>query len=160
VTERITISVPDEMVESIHERLSYGDNRSEWIRDAIGEKLQREQGQQTEAGDSMDRGESHGTARVVDQLDLPATVDRDDAAEAIRAAAELIHETEAATKKDIVRDIMPEHPLGYDASAAVEKIESGGRYRGAWWRKVVKPGLEQRTDIEVPDQGYSEWRPK
>jgi len=42
VTERITISLPDEMAEDIHAQLSYGDNRSEWIRDAIEEKLARD----------------------------------------------------------------------------------------------------------------------
>jgi len=42
MTERITFSMPDEMAQDINAQLSYGDNRSEWIRDAIREKLARD----------------------------------------------------------------------------------------------------------------------
>ena len=44
---------------------------------------------------------------------------------------------------------MPDHALGYDVDGALAKVEaSGERYRGAWWRKVVKPGLGALDDVE------------
>lgn len=39
MTERITISVSEELAEQINSQLSYGDNRSEWIREAIRLRL-------------------------------------------------------------------------------------------------------------------------
>jgi Arc/MetJ-type ribon-helix-helix transcriptional regulator len=38
----ITVSMPDEQVEAIEERLEYGDSRSEWIRQAIDQRLEKE----------------------------------------------------------------------------------------------------------------------
>lgn len=35
MTEKFGISIPDELDRSIKERLEYGDDRSEWIREAI-----------------------------------------------------------------------------------------------------------------------------
>ena len=41
-----------------------------------------------------------------------------------------------------MKNVMPEHALGYDVDAAIAKVDSQERYRGGWWRSVVKPGLE------------------
>ena len=38
---------------------------------------------------------------------------------------------------------MPAHALGYD----VPELEPGDRYRGAWWRRIVKPGLDGLDDV-------------
>lgn len=63
-----------------------------------------------------------------------------------------------ATKGQIVLATMPGQSLGYDLEAAREKIEAEGeRGRGAWWRRVVKPGLEALPDAEKPSGGRSEW---
>jgi hypothetical protein len=53
---------------------------------------------------------------------------------------------------------MPDHPLGYDAEDALAKIDAGDRYRGAWWRRVVKPGLDALPDVSKPPAGASEWK--
>jgi len=37
----------------------------------------------------------------------------------------------------------------HDVDAALAKVEAGERYRGAWWRRIVKPGLETFDDVEV-----------
>jgi len=37
--ERPSFSMEDELLEKINKRLTYGDNRSEWMRDAIRLKL-------------------------------------------------------------------------------------------------------------------------
>ncbi|WP_251344415.1 hypothetical protein [Haloplanus halophilus] len=44
--------------------------------------------------------------------------------------------------REIVVEVMPGHPVGYDVHGALEKVEAGDRYRWAWWRRVVKPGLK------------------
>ena len=44
--------------------------------------------------------------------------------------------------------------LGYD----VPELDPGDRYRGAWWRRVVKPGLKALPDVEAPSRGASDWR--
>jgi hypothetical protein len=59
--------------------------------------------------------------------------------------------------RELVAAIMPEHPVGYDAESAVAKVEAGERFRGAWWRKVVKPGLEALEDVESPPPGGNDW---
>lgn len=89
----------------------------------------------------------------LDDVDFPATVDRAEAIEAIRAARAYLREQETAMKRDFVADVMPKHPLGYD----VPDLEPGDRYRGAWWRKVVKPGLEALPDAEPPAEGGRRW---
>ena len=89
--------------------------------------------------------------------ELPSTVDPDDARDAIHAARDHLQADGPATKATIVREVMPDHPLGYDADAALDKIDAGDRYRGAWWRKAVRPGLEALPDVTKPPKGASEW---
>ena len=90
--------------------------------------------------------------------DLPSTVDPADARETIHTAREYLREAGPASKATIVREVMPTHPLGYDADAALAKIDAGDRYRGAWWRRVVKSGLKLLPDIKAPARGATEWR--
>jgi metal-responsive CopG/Arc/MetJ family transcriptional regulator len=42
MTERISVSLDDDVLEALHNHLEYGDNRSQFIEDAIVEKLERE----------------------------------------------------------------------------------------------------------------------
>jgi len=103
------------------------------------------------------RAESDPLADVVE--DLPGTVDPADARDAIAAAREYLRENGPAPKAAIVREVMPSHALGYDVDAAREKLDApGGRFRGAWWRRVVKPGLEAFDDVATPAPGASDWR--
>lgn len=51
MSERITITMSEELAEEINGQLDYGDNRSEWIREAIKMRLQQE-------------GESQGNRRA------------------------------------------------------------------------------------------------
>jgi metal-responsive CopG/Arc/MetJ family transcriptional regulator len=39
----ISVSVSEELVERVNDQLEYGDSRSEWVEEAIAEKLEREQ---------------------------------------------------------------------------------------------------------------------
>jgi len=94
----------------------------------------------------------------LDELEFPNGTDQSECKEAIRAARDYIQENDSATKSEIVSAVMPQYPLGYDSDAALAKIEAGDRYRGAWWRKVVKPGLEALDDVAKPPKGHAEWR--
>ena len=93
-------------------------------------------------------------------VDFPSNLDRYECITAAEAARELILEQRGATKKEIVQRVMPEHPLGYNVDKALAKIEAGERYRGAWWRRVIKPALEGFSDVQKPKRGASEWKPK
>jgi|AntDeeMinimDraft_5_1070356.scaffolds.fasta_scaffold10213_4 hypothetical protein len=88
-------------------------------------------------------------------LSFPSGVDHDDGVAAILAARDYLQEHDGATMRQIVLEVMPEHPLKYDPP---ESLETGDRYRGAWWRNVVKPGLEALEDVEKPGRGGSEWK--
>lgn len=98
-----------------------------------------------------------GLEDALTDVDFPATKDREACVEAVRAAYELLKERGTATKKDFVREVMTEHPLGYDVDAALEKLDSEERYRGAWWRRIIKPGLKSLSDVESPPRGGSDW---
>lgn len=86
------------------------------------------------------------------------TVDVDDAAAAVGRVRDYIRDHGGATKADLVRHVMPDHPLSYDGGGALGKIDSDDRYRGAWWRRVVKPGLEAAADVEKLPRGGSVWK--
>lgn len=91
---------------------------------------------------------------ALDAVDFPSGRDREECVDAVRAAYEYLQSEGPATMRDFVGDVMPDHPVGYD----VPDLEPGERYRGAWWRKVVKPGLQALPDVESPPRGASEWR--
>jgi hypothetical protein len=90
--------------------------------------------------------------------ELPNTVALDGAYDAILAARDYLEKRGRATKADFVGRVMRDYPLGYDPDAALAKLEAGERFRGAWWRKVVKPGLAALDDVEKPSEGASDWR--
>jgi len=91
--------------------------------------------------------------RALKDVEFPATKDRETCVEAVCAAYEYLQEHGKATMREFVQEVMPEHPVGYD----VPDLEPGERYRGAWWRKVVKPGLTALPDVESPPRGGSDW---
>lgn len=87
-------------------------------------------------------------------VEFPSGKDREECVEAVRAAESYVLEHESATMRDFVADVLPEHPVGYE----IVDLEQGERYRGAWWRRVIKPGLEALPTVEAPADGHSEWR--
>ena len=94
----------------------------------------------------------------LEDVDFPAGRDREECSAAVYAARDYLREHGPATMREIVGEVMPEHPLGYDVDGALEKVEAGDRYREAWWHRVVKPGLKALPDVEAPARGASEWR--
>lgn len=97
-------------------------------------------------------------AQPFGSVDFPAGKDRQQCIEAINAAREFLQEKGPATMREIVSAVHPDHPLGYDVDAALDKVEAGERYRGAWWRRIVKPGLEAAGDVQTPAAGQSDYR--
>ncbi|MDL0134970.1 hypothetical protein [Halobacterium salinarum] len=95
---------------------------------------------------------------ALEKVDFPAGRELEACSAAVYAARDYLRDHGPATKREIVAEVMPEHPLGYDVDGALEKVEAGDRYRGAWWRRVVKPGLKALPDVEAPARGASEWR--
>ena len=102
--------------------------------------------------------ESDAVDDALEDADFPAGREREACLAAVYAARDYLRDHGPATKREIVAEVMPEHPLGYDVDGALEKVEAGDRYRGAWWRRVVKPGLKALPDVEAPAEGASEWR--
>lgn len=100
------------------------------------------------------KGEGQPAEDALQGLSFPSGVSHEDGAGAILAARDYLQEHGNATMREIVLEVMPEHPLKYDPP---ESLETGDRYRGAWWRNVVKPGLEALDDVEKPGRGGSEW---
>lgn len=97
------------------------------------------------------RGED---GRPFDHDSLPSGIEPTEAADAYHAVVEYLTEDGPAGMREIVTEVMPDHPLGYDAP----ELEPGDRYRGAWWRKVIQPSLkadaavtyrENHADYEV-----------
>lgn len=87
-------------------------------------------------------------------LEFPDGRDRDQCEAAVLAARDYLRKHDTATMRELVTEVMPEHPVGYD----VPELEPGDRYRGAWWRRVVKPGLQALSEVESPSRGASDWR--
>ena len=91
-------------------------------------------------------------------LSFPSGVSHDEGVTAIFAARDYLQDHGEATMSQVVTEVMPEHPVGYDAEADVEKInDPDQRNRSTWWRKVVKPGLHALPDVESPPKGKSNW---
>lgn len=107
-------------------------------------------------GETADSGRDGGAedTDALDDVDFPSTKDRDECVTAVLAARDYIRENDGATMRELVDAVMPPHSLGYN----VPDLAPGDRFRGAWWRHVVKPGLEALTDVEKPDSSESVWR--
>lgn len=86
-------------------------------------------------------------------LEFPRGRDRDECIAAIHAARGYIAKSGGATQRELVKDVMPKHSIDYE----VPDLETGQRYKGSWWRRVVKPGLEAFDDVEKPIGG-GKWR--
>ena len=83
---------------------------------------------------------------LVDELtdvEFPSSRTREECIEVVRAARDYLRDVPSASMRDFVNDVLPEHPIGYE----VVTLDEGERYRGAWWRKVVRPGLEAAPGV-------------
>lgn len=93
-----------------------------------------------------------GPEERLQAVDFPRGRDRDECVETVLEAREFLRREGSASMRDFVTEVMPEYPLGYD----VPELEPGDRYRGAWWRKIVKPGLKALPDVKYR-QGHGDY---
>lgn len=168
---RTSIQVSDELADELYDRK----NRGESYEDVIWRLIEDKDGADDIATTGVSEPEpepertpvetveSHGSdlddvERALEDVKFPATKDREECIEAIRAAYEHLQANGKATMSEFVTEVMPEHPAGYDAESDVEKInDPDQRNRSTWWRKVVKPGLGALPDVESPPKGGSDW---
>lgn len=125
---------------------------------------QEESDDDQEAGD-VDRDEDvvddqdEGSAETIaptglDAVDFPSTKDRKECERAVLAARDYLRDEGPASMRELVLEVMPEVSIGYEPP---ESLEEGERYRGGWWRSVVRPGLSELDDVEKPSGG-GQWR--
>ena len=85
---------------------------------------------------NAESGRTRAESDAVDPVDhdeLPDGVDVADAREAYDAVRSHLREDGPAGKRSIVAAVMVEYPPG--------------RYRGAWWRRVIRPALAADPDV-------------
>lgn len=99
-------------------------------------------------------GDSSTMVGELDTVEFPRGQDRQACEVAIHAARDYLKNEGPASMREIVSNVMPDHPLGYD----VPDLEPGDRYRGAWWRRVVRPGLNALSTVRKPPPGGNKWR--
>jgi len=77
-------------------------------------------------------------AEIVVPDSVPQRIAAADARAAIAAALELVASNGGVQRSAIIKEIAPAHPLGYEDIGP----------RGAWWRKVIRPALEESCQYE------------
>jgi hypothetical protein len=181
MTDGTTIRVSDEVADELHARKQRGESYDDVLRrllwgDAEAAESPPEEAAAEEAPDpdpgaeaeaakvagpspAAEPGSAEWVGYYLERMDedLPSGVEFVEATKAVAAAREHIDAEGEATMREIVRAVMPEHPLGYNVEDALETIDAGDRFRGAWWRRVVKPGLEALPDVRKPPTGRSDW---
>lgn len=168
---RTTIQVSDELADELHGRKGRGDSYEDVIWRLIDEDGAEERTDESdtpradadETGSARDRDSElahppetadDGPEALLADVEFPSSKSREECVDAVEAAHAHLQREGSSTMREFVREVMPEHPVGYD----VPELEAGDRYRGAWWRRIVKPGLEALPDVESPSSGASEWR--
>jgi Arc/MetJ-type ribon-helix-helix transcriptional regulator len=142
MTERITFSMPDEMAQDINAQLSYGDNRSEWIRDAIREKLARDGTEVVEK--SRVREE---TALLDVARDAAPDGWNDEKVRSLAAGLAYLREQREATAGEIATAARREVPVMADESS----------WRSNVWNNVGKK-LREDGVVELAERHTGTWR--
>ena len=127
--ERWTISVPDNTAEEVMSQLSWGDNRSAWVVDAIERKLEHQQ--QGEITEESVRDAPDDVEALLAEW-TPGTQANDDRArrETVRAYRWLSEQSEPQKRSEIV-------------AACAGDSELGER---SWWERAVQPGLRHLAE--------------
>ena len=103
--------------------------------------------------DDTPASSSSADVDVLDAIDIPQGKDPEACRDALYAVRDYLEEHGPASRREIVTAVMPDHPLGYD----VPDLETGDRFRGAWWRRLIQPGLRALDDVEYREN-HSDYR--
>jgi len=104
--------------------------------------------------DDAPASSSSADVDVLDAMDIPQGKDPEACRDALYAVRDYLEEHGPASRREIVTAVMPDHPLGYD----VPDLEPGDRFRGAWWRRIIQPGLRDALDDVEYRENHSDYR--
>jgi hypothetical protein len=155
VPETTTIQITIETWQALNSRKLPDDSFDDVIQDLLQSVEGSEGSQSHETTATIEAPESN-PERLELPDDVPNRIDETEARATIRAAIQFVQANNGATKRELVENVMPDHPLGYE----IPELAEGERFRGSWWRKVVKPGLKDSEDIKAPKPSESMWRYK
>jgi len=141
MVDRWTISVPDDVAEAVMEEMSYGDNRSRWVVDAIEQKLDE---------NTTDHEDSYPKPKVdhrIEEIVADVSDSWEDAPDrlaarrdAARAALSLAFERGSLQKSEALAEVRPEYGVS-------------GQNGTTWWKKNVQPVLRE-VGGHYPGRGY------
>lgn len=88
-----------------------------------------------------------------DAIDVPQQKDLVDCAAVVKKCVNHLYAEGPSSKREIVMAVMPDYPLGYDAP----DLDTGERFRGPWWYRIVQKGLKAHPEVEYRD-GHQDYR--
>ena len=91
MVDRWTISVPDDVADEVMAQLEWGDNRSEWVVDAIEEKL----GRPADSAPASDPVDAVAAEIAIGRTDVAVAANR----ELVRVASRWLREREGSVRK-------------------------------------------------------------
>lgn len=133
---KTTIQLDDETADRLYERKARGESYDDVVRRLLGETGTESTTQARTPARETTSADSEPEIAVPDPV--PERIPEADARAAIAAAVELVASNGGVQRSAIIEKIAPEHPLGYEDIGE----------RGAWWRKVIRPGLEAECQYE------------
>lgn len=142
-----TVEVSDEVWRHLNSLKAPGDSMDDVLRREldIGDSGGRSSARQPPQLDAEDRVAESAEPEIVLPEELPHSIERSQAREVIGRVLELVDDHGPLQRKEIVDRLDESHSLGYDMS----------NRRGAWWRRIVRPGLEANGASYTNGHGWS-----
>jgi len=153
VPDTTTIQIRVETWQALNSRKTPDDSFDDVIQDLLQSVEGSEGSQSHDTIATIEAPESNPESLELPD-DVPNRIDETEARATIEAAVQFVEENNGATKRELVENVMPDHPLGYE----IPELAEGERFRGAWYRRVVKPGLSKSEQIKKPKPSESTWR--
>lgn len=165
--DRTSIWVSDELWRELHTRKDRGDSFEDVIWRVLDDEGEQTDGEPSEEPAPEPEAEPTPEPAGDDELEragwaLERAEDAtltDENAEAVARVLAYAREHGSVTAREALEHVMLN---GYDADYETEDVEKylageKERYRGGWWRSMVKPALKELPEIEAPPSGGSEW---
>jgi len=133
---KTTIQLDDETADRLYERKARGESYDDVVRRLLGETGAEHSDR--EGATPRDQSVEDSGPEIAVPESVPQRIPEADARAAIAATLELVAGNDGVQRAEIIEEIAHEHPLGYDDIGP----------RGAWWRKVIRPALEESCRYE------------